>query len=210
MTTTRTRLPRRLIALLAVNSLAAGGALVASGSAGATTSGAFGRTIVGDNRANDLYGTAGNDRLVGRGGADDLYGRAGNDVIIPGPGEDDVYGGPGNDRIIATDGEHDDISCGPGVDTVVADSIDDVSSNCENVRLVGPTTSPPTGTGPISSDEAGRIAAAHVGGRVDDVERENDYGAYWEVDVYAPQGEYTIYVSATGQIVRVDGPFRWG
>jgi Ca2+-binding RTX toxin-like protein len=210
MTTTRSRLRRRLIATLAVSGLAAGGALVANGSVGASAPSTIGRTIVGDNRANDLYGTAGNDRLVGRGGDDDLYGRAGNDVIIPGPGQDDVYAGAGNDRILAADGQHDDISCGPGTDTVVADRIDDVHPNCENVRLVGPTTSPPTGTSPISSAEAGRIAAAHVGGRVDDIERENDYGAYWEVDVYAPQGEYTIYVSAAGQIVRVDGPFRWG
>jgi uncharacterized membrane protein YkoI len=208
MITTRNRRHRRLVAMLAVSGLAAGGALVASGSAGATMSGTFARTIIGDDRANDLYGTAGNDRLEGRGGADDLYGRAGNDLIIPGPGEDDVYAGRGNDRILAADGEHDDISCGPGRDTVEADRIDDVYGNCEVVRLVGPTTSPPTGS-PISSAEAGRIAAAHVGGRVDDVERENDYGAYWEVDVYAPQGEYTIYVSASGQIVRVEGPFRW-
>jgi uncharacterized membrane protein YkoI len=210
MTTTRNRLPRRLVATLAVTSLAAGGAVLATGSVGATTSGSFARTITGDNRANDLYGTPGNDRIVGLGGNDDLYGRAGNDTLTPGSGEDDVYGGPGDDRIFAADGEHDDISCGPGRDSVVADHTDDVSRNCEQVRRVGPTTSPPPGTTPISADEAGRIAAAHVGGRVDDVERENDYGAYWEVDVYAPRGEYTIYVSATGQIVRVEGPFRWG
>jgi uncharacterized membrane protein YkoI len=206
--TTRTRLARRLVATLAVTGLAAGGAVLATGSAGATTSGPFGRTIIGDNRANDLYGTPGNDRIVGRGGNDDLYGR-GNDVLIPGPGEDDVYGGPGNDRIRADDGQHDDISCGPGNDRVVADHIDDVSSNCEIVRRVGADAPPAAGT-PITAAEAGRIAAAHVGGRVDDVERENDYGAYWEVDVYAPDGEYTIYVSASGRIVRVDGPFRWG
>jgi uncharacterized membrane protein YkoI len=210
MTITRNRLPRRLVATLAVTSLAAGGAVLATGSAGATTSGSFGRTITGDDRANDLYGTPGNDRIVGLGGNDDLYGRAGHDVLIPGPGDDDVYGGPGNDRIHADDGEADDISCGPGVDRVVADTIDDVHRNCEQVQRVGSSAPPTTGTTPITADEAGRIAVAHVGGRVDDVERENDYGAYWEVDVYAPQGEYTIYVSATGQIVRVEGPFQWG
>lgn len=209
MTTPRNRLPRRLVATLAVTSLAAGGAVLATGSVGAATSGALGRTITGDNRANDLYGTPGNDRIVGLGGDDDLYGRAGNDVLIPGPGDDDVYGGPGNDRIHADDGEADDISCGPGVDRVVADAIDDVHRNCEQVERVGSSAPPATGTTPITADEAGRIAVAHVGGRVDDIERENDYGAYWEVDVYAPRGEYTIYVSATGQIVRVEGPFRW-
>ncbi|MFN3217337.1 MAG: hypothetical protein ACE367_12650 [Acidimicrobiales bacterium] len=60
----------------------------------------------------------------------------------------------------------------------------------------------------ISRDQAGAIAAAHVDGVVDSIHTENDYGAAWDVDVYAPDGEYTIYVSATGEIVRVEGPFR--
>ncbi|MFN3217339.1 MAG: hypothetical protein ACE367_12660 [Acidimicrobiales bacterium] len=70
-----------------------------------------------------------------------------------------------------------------------------------------PATAPASGT-TITRQQAGAIAAAHVGGTVDSVERESDYGAAWEAEVYAPDGEYTIYVSATGQIVRVEGPFR--
>jgi uncharacterized membrane protein YkoI len=68
---------------------------------------------------------------------------------------------------------------------------------------------PPAGGTTVSAQRAGEIAAAHVGGRVDEIEPERDYGAAWEVEVYAPDGEYVIYVSASGEIVRVDGPFRW-
>ncbi len=72
-----------------------------------------------------------------------------------------------------------------------------------------PAGNPPAaGGGTISRARAGQIAAAHVGGTVDSISREDDYGAAWDVDVYAPDGEYTIYVSATGEIVRVEGPFR--
>ena len=62
----------------------------------------------------------------------------------------------------------------------------------------------------IDAQQAGEIAASHVGGTADSVSREadGDYGATWDVDVYAPDGEYTIYVSATGEIVRVEGPFK--
>lgn len=72
---------------------------------------------------------------------------------------------------------------------------------------LGVTANSPTDV--MGPDEAGRIAAMHVGGRVDTIHPENgDYGAAWDVDVYAPDGEYTVYVSATGAVVRVEGPFR--
>lgn len=77
-----------------------------------------------------------------------------------------------------------------------------------------PASVPPTSAGPgtipgtISAEQAGQIAAAHVGGTVDSVYADDDYGAAWDVDVYAPDGEYTIYVSSSGEVVRVDGPYR--
>ncbi|MGF1470524.1 MAG: PepSY domain-containing protein [Rubrobacteraceae bacterium] len=60
----------------------------------------------------------------------------------------------------------------------------------------------------VTAEQAGEIAAAHVGGTVDTIHREEDgdYGAAWDVDVYAPDGEYTIYVSATGEVVYQEGP----
>lgn len=198
----------RVVAAATFGCLAAGSVVVVTAGTGSAAGGQSLR-LVGNARANDLIGTRWADHIDGRGGNDDIYGRGGNDTIIPGPGADDVFGGPGNDLILAVDGREDDISCGTGQDVVHADPIDDVSRNCETVHRSGGGTAPtaPSGSA-ISSAEAGRIAAAHVGGRVDDIERDNDYGAYWEVDVYAPNGEYTIYVSATGQIVKVEGPFR--
>jgi len=210
------------VGLSAALVLGAGGAALAS------------VTLTGDARSNDLVGTEGRDIIRGLGGADDLYGAgggdivkggagaddvvggSGNDRVVGGPGEDDLFGGSGNDRIRAVDRDHDDIVCGTGFDRVRANPGDDVSSDCERVIRQGATVSdsdepsprPPAGGATITAQRAGEIAAAHVGGVVDDIERETDYGAAWEVDVYAPNGEYTIYVSATGQIVRVEGPFR--
>lgn len=60
----------------------------------------------------------------------------------------------------------------------------------------------------ITAQQAGEIAASHVGGTVDEIYQESgDYGAAWDVDVYTAEGEYTIYVSAAGEVVRVEGPF---
>ena len=70
-----------------------------------------------------------------------------------------------------------------------------------------PTTASRPSSDGIGAQEAGPIAAAHVGGTVDTVTAETDYGAAWDIDVYAPNGEYTIYVSSSGAIVRVEGPF---
>lgn len=169
--------------------------------------------IRGGGGRDDIYGEEGNDRLFGGPGNDDIEGGPGNDRIFGGSGEDDLYGGHGNDRIRAVDRHHDDIECGPGFDRVWANPGDDVASDCERVVRRGVAVSEagspsPAGGTTISSQRAGEIAAAHVDGRVDQVERETDYGAAWEVEVYAPDGEYDIYVSATGEIVRVDGPFR--
>lgn len=183
----------------------------------------------GNDRANDLVGTNGPDRIDGRGGNDDLYGRGGNDVLlggagvddieagsgndwlIPGPGRDDAYGGPGADRIDAVDRHRDDVECGPGTDQVRADPVDLVARDCEQVARSGAPGSGGTVANPpatvISSAQAGQIAARHVGGTVDHIEREDDHGAAWEVDVITSSGEYEVYVSATGQVVRVLGPF---
>jgi hypothetical protein len=165
----------------------------------------------------DLYGRAGNDTIRGGAGDDDIYGEEGNDRLIGGPGNDDIDGGPGNDRIRAVDRHHDDIECGDGFDRVWANPGDDVAADCEVVVRRGITvpdddsgsSGPPSDGSTISAQRAGEIAAAHVGGRVDQVEPETDYCAAWEVEVYAPDGEYVIYVSATGEIVRVVGPSRW-
>jgi Ca2+-binding RTX toxin-like protein len=66
-----------------------------------------------------------------------LDGGAGDDRLNGGYDADVVRGGPGDDRIVARGGGIDRITCGPGVDTVIADSRDGVDGSCERVRRSG-------------------------------------------------------------------------
>ena len=72
-------------------------------------------TMVGDGRAN---------RLTVTGGRGDLTGGEGTDVL---------EGGALDDIMRARDGSPDTILCGAGTDTVEADTLDVVSTTCENV-----------------------------------------------------------------------------
>jgi Tol biopolymer transport system component len=78
-------------------------------------------------------GTAGSGRIVGTIFDDRVCGQSGADVIVPGAGKDTVWAGGGNDVIDVRDGEKDVVHCGPGRDTVYADRIDVVASDCERV-----------------------------------------------------------------------------
>ena len=89
-------------------------------------------------------GTAGPNTIDGATGNDDLDGLGGNDV---------VSAGIGDDRVNSIDGYADRVVCGPGNDTVTADTLDDVSETCETVerRDVGnandtPEDAPPSVT----------------------------------------------------------------
>ena len=86
------------------------------------------------------------DVIDGGAGNDNLQGNRGNDTITGGPGRDTINGdtnsvctsivclpGASNDVIHARDGEVDQIACGFGSDSVVADSIDVVAGDCEAV-----------------------------------------------------------------------------
>ena len=90
--------------------------------------------------------SVGDDIIDGGAGNDNLQGNRGNDTITGGPGRDTINGdtnsvctsivclpGASNDVIHARDGEVDQIACGFGSDSVVADSIDVVSGDCEAV-----------------------------------------------------------------------------
>ncbi|MEQ1578311.1 MAG: calcium-binding protein [Hyphomicrobium sp.] len=54
---------------------------------------------VGNQNANLLAGTAGNDQLIGLGGNDTLTGKAGDDRLDGGSGKDKLLGGAGNDTL---------------------------------------------------------------------------------------------------------------
>ena len=72
---------------------------------------------------------AGNDRVYGGPGDDELDGGPGDDRLIGGPGKDTFFGNEGNDTIRSRDGVSEQVSCGPGKDSVYADTTD-VLSDC--------------------------------------------------------------------------------
>jgi Ca2+-binding RTX toxin-like protein len=104
---------------------------------------------------NDIIvaGDAHGDVLVGGAGDDQLTGGYGNDTITGGPGKDiinadregrcnelhcDLPGGAlGDDTIDVRDGEADSVTCGIGTDKVVADAIDTIAADCEQVDKGG-------------------------------------------------------------------------
>jgi Ca2+-binding RTX toxin-like protein len=112
-----------------------------------------------------VAGDADLDRIDGGAGDDELIGGFGDDTIVGGPGKDRIRGdrparcnelhcdygsGFGADTIDARDGEADSVSCGPGVDSVKADALDVVDTDCENVDR-GPAGPPP---GPGTDERA--------------------------------------------------------
>ena len=107
-----------------------------------------------------ISGLGGDDRLLGADGPDVVDGGAGADYVDGGFGDDKITGGPGADRIFgdraggdcgplwckypygndviqARDGEVDQITCGAGEDSVVADANDVVAPDCEKVDRAG-------------------------------------------------------------------------
>jgi len=108
-------------------------------------------TLTGTARDDKIFGLRGKDRLKGLAGNDCINGGRGKDriaggidndlirgggardILKPGPGQDLAIGGRGRDKILSRDGEPDQITCGKGRDTVIADAEDDVQG-CETVH----------------------------------------------------------------------------
>ena len=91
----------------------------------------------GDNVAADVEDVntgGGNDRIVGSGDLNILSGGSGNDDIDGGAGNDILFGEDGDDTLRARDGFADRVDCGPGNDTAIVDTLDQVGANCENVQ----------------------------------------------------------------------------
>lgn len=69
---------------------------------------------------------------------------------------------------------------------------------------------PANGSASTGRDQAAAIALAHIrrmtgqsNARVTGVVREDDFGAWWEVEVTLPSGlEYDVYVGQNGQVIR--------
>ena len=99
--------------------------------------------------ADELDGGPGDDRLDGGFGDDRIVGGAGRDAISADLATGDC--GPlwckypyGNDVVEARDGEADSITCGAGTDRVVADAVDTVAGDCEQIDRPSEAT-PPAG-----------------------------------------------------------------
>ncbi len=134
-------------------------------------------TISGGGGNDTLRASDGSDRLDGGPGDDDIDAGFGDDTIVGGPGRDSIAGdrrggdcGPlwcklpfGNDTIDARDGEVDSVTCGLGEDTVLADAIDVVASDCEHVTRAGaPAPAAGGSVTPASAGSALAPAAARV------------------------------------------------
>ena len=89
-----------------------------------------------------LHGGPGKDYLTDYDGGDDvLYGGEGDDAYLAGgKGEDVIYGGDGNDLIdgvtvdingVVGKKQRDELYCGEGKDSYIADELDYVDSSCE-------------------------------------------------------------------------------
>jgi RTX calcium-binding nonapeptide repeat (4 copies)/Thrombospondin type 3 repeat len=102
----------------------------------ATVSLTVATTLLGGPGADNLASGRSDDELSGGEGNDLVSGGAGRDVVTGDQGQDTLNGGTGSDRIVSRDGEADTVTCGDGTDTVEADTLDQVASDCEDVVRV--------------------------------------------------------------------------
>jgi len=113
-------------------------------------------------------------QLNGNGGADTITGTDADgpgieerDLLRGGPGRDTITALDGGDTVIANDGEVDSVSCGQGLDAVVADrsaAVLDLMSGCESVQVgtlrLAPSGRSAAGSPPPAEAGAGRIRVA--------------------------------------------------
>ena len=91
---------------------------------------AYAANIEGNDNANALFETAGDDVIRGFGGGDVI------DANNFSGDEDILRGGPGNDRLLANDGDSMDLVFGgPGFDICVVDDRSEIGGGCEKVRV---------------------------------------------------------------------------
>lgn len=123
------------------------------------TAGAGDDTLIGGGGADTLIGTGGNDTLTAGSGNTRLIAASGNVTMIGGSGHDIYQGGPGNDTIRARNGVTDNVSCGDGNDSVVADPADTTTSDCEVVDRGTQSSTDPGGTDTGTNDGTNTLPA---------------------------------------------------
>jgi VCBS repeat-containing protein len=157
--------------------------------------------IFGDDNANILLGTTGNDVILGIGGNDSLDGGAGNDHLEGGAGNDSLIGGAGSDILIGGAGNDTMTGSAIGVNDLVTDTF------VWNLADKGTTVTPAIDT--INNFGTG---AASTGGDVlnlkDLLIGEHDgttagvpsnLTSYLHFDLAAGTNDTVISVSSTGQ-----------
>ena len=110
------------------------GATGATGADSLKVAGPTADLLAGDTGNDVLDGGEGGDDLRGDEGNDTITGAGGNDTIQGGTGADTVDAGEGDDTVNVPDGTADKVTCGGGVNTVRADTVDEVAADCENVE----------------------------------------------------------------------------
>ena len=104
----------------------------------------------------DVIGGLGADTLTGNSAANNLTGGMGNDTLEGGEGADVLLGGAGEDLLRSRDTLADQDGCGSENDSVIADSLDLVGGDCEQIDLgSGGGTGSGTGGGRDSGGGAG-------------------------------------------------------
>ena len=127
----------------------------------ATVAVAMPATVLGGPGSDTLRLGAGADRLQGDHGNDQVAGGGGSDVVDGGLGYDRLEGGDGDDQMRSADGLADRVSCGPGRDSADADTVDEITGDCEQIDR-RPVV-PPADAGESADDRVGPVV--HAGGK---------------------------------------------
>ena len=123
--------------------------------------------LIGSAAGDHFLGLEADDKLSGLAGDDRLDGGEGADTIDGGAGSDSLDGGRGDDSLLARDGISDRVSCGEGIDRVVADDSDVIETACEFVeRPTNPVGSSAALTSAAKIRKKGRVQELTVSGRI--------------------------------------------
>ena len=76
------------------------------------------------------------ENVIGGPGGDQIDGSSGPNMLDGAGGNDTLNGLAGADTLMARDGAADSVSCGPGDDRAIVDTLDTVSPDCETVEYV--------------------------------------------------------------------------
>jgi hypothetical protein len=115
-------------------------------------------TLLGGPGADRLTTGPASDTIVGSDGNDRMDGGAGNDTLEGGEGADAFHGGAGDDHLKSADGVAETLTCGAGADRVEADTLDQVTGDCESVSRAA--VAPPEDAASTGTDDVAPVVRA--------------------------------------------------